>query len=106
MRSDYGPGHGRVKKTAIVAGQSPNTGTTVVTYVGGQYEKIAKPDGSIEEKFYIYSPSGLTAVKTKLSTTAKIEYPLLDNLGSVHLATDESGTVVEAGTFSAYGSHH
>jgi len=77
---------------------------TKTTYVGDTYEKVEHPDGLVEEKCYIFTPLGRTAVRT-VRSDSKIEmrYFHQDGLGSIVAVSDEYGRVEQRFAFDPWG---
>jgi RHS repeat-associated protein len=78
---------------------------TTMIYVGEHYEKVIHPNGQlVEEKHYIMTPFGRTAVRT-VRSDGKIEtrYFHQDALGSVNAVTDEYGRVEMRFAYDPWG---
>jgi len=77
---------------------------TKTSYIGAFFEKVEYTGGLVEQKHYILTPLGRTAVRT-LRNDAKIEtrYFHQDALGSIAAVTDEFGKVEKRYTFDAWG---
>ncbi|MFL5259463.1 MAG: hypothetical protein ACJ8AS_06890, partial [Hyphomicrobiales bacterium] len=90
----YGPERERYKRV-----DSTTAGTTTTLYAAGKaYEKITRPNGTVEEKLYV----GGFAVLTKNGGTT-FNYLLGDHLGSVDTITDALGAVAQKMSFDAWG---
>jgi len=92
----FGAGHERVV-------QQHSNGTKTI-YIGSLYEKVSSPGGLTEEKHYIYTPLGRTAVRSvRNDGTVETRYFHQDGLGSIYAVTDEFGRVEKRFTFDAWG---
>jgi RHS repeat-associated protein len=78
---------------------------TTMIYVGEHYEKVIHPSGQlIEEKHYIMTPFGRTAVRTVRSDgKIEIRYFHQDALGSINAVTDEYGRVEMRFAYDPWG---
>lgn len=95
----YGPDRGRYKRI-----DTDSTGITTTYYVGGKaYEKILKPDASMETKHYIGDFAIITERTSMGSTTKSTAYVLDDHLGSLDALTDETGALIQKMSFDAWG---
>lgn len=90
----FGAGHERIKEVA-------HNATTV--FIGALFERVTS--GSlIENKHYIYSPTGRIAVRTERNdTTVDTRYFHTDGLGSITAVTNEAGQIVKRFAFDAWG---
>ncbi len=90
----FGASHERIKEVA-------HTGTTV--FIGSLFERVT--NGSlIENKHYIFSPTGRIAVRTERNdTTVDMRYFHTDGLGSITAVTNEAGQIVKRFAFDAWG---
>lgn len=92
----FGAGHERVL-------QQHSNGTKTI-YIGSLYEKVSSPGGLTEEKHYIYTPLGRTAVRSvRNDGSVETRYFHQDGLGSIYAVTDELGRVEKRFTFDAWG---
>lgn len=91
----FGAAHERVVQ------QHSNGAKTI--YVGALFEKTTA-GGLIEEKHYVMTPLGRTAVRT-VRNDGKVEtrYFHQDGLGSIAAVSDEAGRVEKRFTFDAWG---
>lgn len=95
----YGPERARYKRL-----DTDSTGVTTTYYIGGKaYEKILKPDASIETKHYIGDFAIITERTSMGSTTKSTAYVLDDHLGSLDALTDETGALIQKMSFDAWG---
>jgi RHS repeat-associated protein len=103
----YGPERARTKRVDSTA-----AGVTTTIYAAGRaYEKITRPDGSIEQKFYIGDPGSgpgasfavVTRPGTSVTPTDTIKYLLGDHLGSVDVIANANGTLAQKMSFDAWG---
>jgi RHS repeat-associated protein len=91
----YGPERERFKRV-----DSTTAGTTTTFYAAGKaFERITRPNGTVEDKLYI----GGFAVLTKIGGTTTTNYLLGDHLGSVDTITDATGAVALKMSFDAWG---
>jgi RHS repeat-associated protein len=73
-------------------------------YVGGIFEKVIGPSGLVEEKNYIMTPLGRTAVYTQRSDSiAETRYLHQDGFGTVYAVTDEFGCVEKRFVYDPWG---
>lgn len=92
----FGAGHERVV-------QQHSNGTKTI-YIGTLYEKVTATGGFVEDKHYIYTPLGRTAVRTvRNDGTVETRYLHQDGLGSVCAVTDERARIEKRFTFDAWG---
>jgi RHS repeat-associated protein len=76
----------------------------ITTYVGDDYEKVEHPNGLIEEKHYILTPLGRSAVRTVRNDGGiETRYFHADGLGTIHAVTDEWGRVEKRYYYDAWG---
>jgi len=95
----YGPERGRTKRV-----DADGSGITTTWYIGGKaYERIEKPDASLETKHYIGGFAVITERTSMGSTTRSTAYVLDDHLGSIDVLTDETGAVIQKTSFDAWG---
>lgn len=95
----YGPERSRYKRV-----DADSTGITTTFYVGGKaYEKILKPDASLETKHYIGDFVIITERTSMGSTTRSTAYVSEDHLGSIDALTDETGALIQKMSFDAWG---
>lgn len=95
----YGPERARYKRI-----DADSSGITTTYYIGGKaYEKITRPDASMETKHYIGDFAIITERIATGTTTRSTAYVLDDHLGSIDVLTDETGTVIEKMSFDAWG---
>jgi RHS repeat-associated protein len=91
----YDPERQRYKRV-----DSTSAGVTTTIYAAGHaYEKITRPNGTIEQKYYI----GGFAVVTRTGTTDTVSYLLGDHLGSVDTITNANGLISQKMSFDAWG---
>ena len=80
---------------------------TVTTYIGSAYEKVSHPAGKgglVEEKHYIMTPMGRTAVRTVRSDRrVETRYMHSDGFGTVGAVSDEHGRVEKRYSYDAWG---
>ena len=91
----YGPNHSRYQKM--------NHQGDVTLYVGGLYERVAKPSETIQ-KHYIMAAGQLVAehiVSTQNGTQTR--YMHKDSLGSIDTITDNMAEVVDRRSYDAWG---
>lgn len=95
----YGPERSRIKRVDADA-----NGITTTYYIGGKaFERIEKPDASLELKHYIGDFAVITERTAMGSTTRSTAYVLDDHLGSIDVLTDETGAVIQKMSFDAWG---
>jgi RHS repeat-associated protein len=80
--------------------QKTEHGTTV--YVGSDFEYVADSSG-VKLKYYIFTPSGRSVVRTVDGGLVETRYLHQDVLGSVIAVTDEDGDVVERYAYDPWG---
>ena len=98
---EYGPDRKRTRQVKV-----EGSVTETVTYVGGLYEQVSRTGAATEHVHYIFAGGMRTAVETAseaANSSAKLRYLHQDHLGSVDVATNESGAVVEQLSFGAFG---
>lgn len=71
-------------------------------YVGSLYEEMTR-GGVTERKFYVFTPTGRTAVRTEIGASVETRYFHADMLGSVSAVTNESGRVVQRFAYDPWG---
>jgi RHS repeat-associated protein len=101
----YGADRARFKQVAVTAaGGSLPAGTETTVYVGDLFEKVTKPSAVIEYKHYIFAGQQPIAIRTlRSSGTNDVRYLHKDHLGSLDVATNESGSVVLRLAYDAFG---
>lgn len=93
----FGAGHERVR-------QLSHLGTT--TYVGSLFERFrpSGPGAVVEDKHYIYAPTGRIAVRIQRSDqTGETNWFHTDGLGSITGVTNAAGVVLQRFAFDAWG---
>jgi RHS repeat-associated protein len=83
-----------------------HNGTT--TYVGALFEKTVRGIGTnavTENKFYIYTPAGRTAMRSELPNQGRVDTRFFhtDALGSVVAVTNETAGVVQRFSYDPWG---
>ncbi|HZI11832.1 MAG TPA: ribonuclease domain-containing protein, partial [Myxococcus sp.] len=95
----YGTDHQRIKQV------SP-AGTTIYVHPdnsgGLSYEKLTRPDGTIEHSYFIGADQ-LAAVVKQTGATTSVRYLHQDYLGSVTAVTNEAGAVLERFAYEPFG---
>ncbi|MCZ6804228.1 MAG: SpvB/TcaC N-terminal domain-containing protein [Proteobacteria bacterium] len=95
----YGPDRSRYHRKDTTA-----EGFTETTYVNGLYEKVQKPDGTIEERHTIGGFAIITYTDRGTgSGSTDTRYLHKDHLGTLTAITDSIGNVVERFSFDAWG---
>jgi RHS repeat-associated protein len=73
-------------------------------YVGSLYEAVSGPDGFLEEKYHVYSPSGRVATRTVRSDAlVETRYYHSDGIGSITAVSDEYGRIEKRFAFDPWG---
>jgi RHS repeat-associated protein len=96
----YGPARELLTRSDTSGGA-----TTSTTYIGGLYERVVLPGGTVEERHYV-AGSVLVTVTGRTGGapgTWRTRYLHTDHLGSVSSITDETGAEVAAFSFDAWG---
>src|SRR5581483_3942394 len=84
------------------ATQVTDHGSTV--YVGSAYERFTDTSNNIDVKYYIFTPSGRSVVRTVHNNgTVATRYFHQDALGSIVAVTDETGAVQERYAYDPWG---
>ncbi|WP_238701871.1 RHS repeat domain-containing protein [Mariprofundus erugo] len=91
----YDANHTRISKTNTITGE-------VTRYIGGDFEEVSLA-GVIKAKHYIQSGNGLVAIMEQVATLKTMKYVHNDQLGSINVITDSTGTVLERLSFDAFG---
>ena len=95
----YDPDHARYYQSATFNGT-----TTDTTYVGGLFEVVSTSTGTTEYRHNIVAGGQVIAVHTiDGNGAASTSYLHYDHLGSVDAITDDSGNVIQAMSFDAFG---
>jgi RHS repeat-associated protein len=95
----YGTFRNRFRQDAVSGGA---TETTI--YVGGLFEKVTLPSGTVEFRHYIPGGNGTAAILTRRSSGINDTYYWhADHLGSPELFTDQQGDVEVRPSFGAFG---
>ena len=97
-RFQYGPDRNRILQVRI-----QGTEETQTHYLG-TYQRIQRPDGSIEHKQHI-PLGGATLIHTQTTDGEAHHYLLPDHLGSTDVIVDAQGTPIDNGrqSFDAWG---
>ena len=99
---DYDINHAPMIQVATAAGV-----VTKTIYIGGLYEVVTH-EGTQEERHYLPSGGGISAVFTRESTAGRttaayIRYLHGDHLGSIEAISDEIGIASERFSYDAFG---
>jgi RHS repeat-associated protein len=93
----YDQNHQRWKQLAVISGVSENT-----TYIGGLLEEMTNSSGTAYRHYV--SAGNNSIVYTRMSTGSNPTYYMTtDNLGSTAVITDQTGALVVAERFAAFG---
>lgn len=95
---EYGLYENRIKTTTIINGE------VKMKFSFGDYE-VVDIDGKKVEKCYIYCPTGLIAVHTKVvyKNMSNIQFVHKDHLGSIMAFSDINQTVINRRKYDAWG---
>lgn len=96
----YDTEHQRIKQVS-------SAGTTVYVHPdagnGLTYEKLIKPDSTVEHRYFIEAGNQLVAVVTQSGSTLTTAYMHQDYLGSVTAVTNQAGSVIESFAYEPFG---
>ena len=100
-RFAHGPDRARIVQT-----RTQGATTTMIVYVAGLFERVAKTGEATKSVHYIFAGGTRIAIRTTddaPAPTDKLRYLHRDHLGSVDTITDAAGAVVERLSYGAFG---
>ena len=101
IRFTYSPENARYKKVTT----TPD-GTSTQYNIGKLFERLAKTNGVVEYKNYIFVGGAMVAIDTRRSNgTQETDYIHTDHIGSTDVITNSSGVVKERHSYDPFGKY-
>ena len=79
----YNSSQNRIKKVTTIGSQE-----TTTFYLGKALERVTKPDGAVEHKYYLGAGNATALVTRRSDGSNSIQYMHTDHIGSVDLVTE------------------
>jgi RHS repeat-associated protein len=95
----YGAFRNRFKQVTATS-----AGTETTLYMAGLFERVTRPDSTVEYRHRILGGDGVAAIHTRISGIGTTYYLRSDHLGSPELVTNSAGAEVLRLSFTAYGA--